>query len=368
MRVKGGFSFCGVDIGTIGLQYAPELKNTYIYKDTNYSVSEQKFEGHDGGYFYGMTAVPKDFVLRCYYEDDHVLNGIISKINYYFKKGKTGKLIFAKRPWCWYNATVIDVNIDNMLNYRNGLVTIQMRAYYPFARTNITSITSYDPPFKVKKDMFLNSGIFMTDAENPTTEMVSSTPITNTLNCILYNAGTERAKVAIEIAGNVGSGVTITNKTTGQTCKFVAITDNVTTSQNKYIVADGLNGKTILTNAANNNPQLAFLYHDEGFIDLEPAFPIIRNLDITCASNSNIVTMDRFLTEDVVGKYIYINATWIPVVAQSYTGTPTLTLQSAAGITGTYKTNIVKMNDIEIKAASTMSLTRLNFKYLPTFS
>lgn len=38
----------------------------------------------------------------------------------------------------------------------------------------------------------------------------------------LYNGGTEPAAVAIELAGDVGEGITIANVTTGQICSFVA--------------------------------------------------------------------------------------------------------------------------------------------------
>lgn len=38
----------------------------------------------------------------------------------------------------------------------------------------------------------------------------------------LYNGGTEPASVAIELAGDVGEGITIANVTTGQICSFVA--------------------------------------------------------------------------------------------------------------------------------------------------
>ena len=130
----GGFSFCGVDIDTLGLEYAPDNSNTYVYKPSLWNMDEDSFESHDGGYFYGTSVRPKDFSLRCIYQDTHVGHGGMTKLFHLFSRGKTGRLIFQKRPWCWYTATVVSVDISQMRNYMNGIVTINLRAYYPFAR------------------------------------------------------------------------------------------------------------------------------------------------------------------------------------------------------------------------------------------
>jgi hypothetical protein len=67
---------------------------------------------------------------------------------------------------------------------------------------------------------------------------------------LLYNAGTERASVAIHIAGNA-PGVVIANKTTGQSCRFVGLSEQA----NKYIVSDGINGKTVLADKSTNSSE-----------------------------------------------------------------------------------------------------------------
>lgn len=60
--MAGGFSFCGVDIAKYGLYYAPEDENTYVYGSGEYATHDETFDGHDGGYWYGTTLQPKEFV------------------------------------------------------------------------------------------------------------------------------------------------------------------------------------------------------------------------------------------------------------------------------------------------------------------
>ena len=46
----GGFTFCGVDIADIGLDYAPELADTFVYAPSRVRVHEETIDTHDGGY------------------------------------------------------------------------------------------------------------------------------------------------------------------------------------------------------------------------------------------------------------------------------------------------------------------------------
>lgn len=359
----GGFSFCGVDINDIGLEYAPENVDTYVFKPATIKINDGSVEGHDGGYFYGTNIQPKDFTLRCYYESSDVRCGIMSTIHHYFKIGKTGKLIFSKRPWCWYSATVIDVDVSNMLNYKNGFIIIRMRAYYPFSRCDNMNIDSYS---SYEQDVKNNSGLLSSSFILPPASLIQSgSTITAQQSFMLYNPGTQRAKVAIEIAGNCGSGVTISNTTTGQTCKFVAISAANTTNLNKYVVTDAMNGKTIMVDSLGNS-SLAFLYHDNGYIELDPSFPIYRDISFNLTSGSKSLNTNVNMSEDVVGKYIYIDGSWYKIISRPI---PTrITTAYTASTQRTITTNIVKMNELLVTPDDVMSLTRLNFIYSPTFS
>lgn len=377
----GGFTFDGVDIDKLDLEYAPDNANTYVHKGTARTISEQKFEGHDGGYYYGETAQPKDFILRCFYTGKNVTQGLMTRIYQTFRIGRSGKLIFRHRPWCWYIATVVSVDCTQLLNHANGLVTITMRAYYPYARTDMFAMPDFTD---YEQDIKLNSGLLMDITRIPyyklengkhTISLVTGGYINEQKEFLLYNPGTEVAKVAIEIAGDVDDGVIIENRTTGQKCKFIGISRASTTSVNKYIVADSLNSKVILT-GNNAVPQLAFLYHDAGFIDLAPGYPVVRDVEITTTTSSNKINTKTIIDQDIIGKYI-----WTGVPSNNYNqlspwrkitnyndDTLVIDVENAVGINQEIITDIVGMNELVIYPVSTMSITKLNFVYLPTFT
>lgn len=432
--MSGGFSFCGIDCGDLGLEYAPSMQDMYVFREGTYGVHEEAFDAHHGGFYYGNTVKPKDFTLRCIFQDTEVLEGIISRCMRFFRRGRTGKLVFNKRPWLWYVATVVSIDVTQFTNHYNGFFTINMRAYYPFARHRDAFLPD-DP----SDDMLENSGLIGEDYM-PFTDilnnrrvqdvlehcrdgtMINGNTITNlhlvngiTYNLLLYNGGTERAPVAIEIAGDVGDGISIHNKTTGQTCSIIALTKALTTSKNKYLVCDALTGKTVLTNGETS--ELGFMYHHEGFIELEPSFPIWRNQPMTMVGGSrNMIWWEKyvpvegdrhtadedkserkgFANDEYIGKFInvhreprttyagpYLNENWdtnakggywIPVTnvidGSTLEVVPRTKVDGEPLFANTYEQddrNIVTMNEIEITVRKTADLTRLRFVYRPTF-
>jgi hypothetical protein len=354
--MQGGFSFCGVDIAKFGLEYVPPLDQTYVFSSAPYEVHQETFDAHHGGYFYGTTVQPKDFTLKCFYQDLHIAHGSLTAIENFFRRGRTGRLVFEQRDWLWYTATVIGVDLSDLRNYRNGFVTISLRAYYPFARHDFTCINEDNQWYA---HIASNSGL-LTEEETPVTTFKE---VKSNKNLLLYNGGTERAQVAIAIAGNAGEGVTITNKTTGQTCKFVAFSKADTTDKNKYIVTDALNGKTVITDGTTSVG--SFLYHDHGFIELDPSFPIERDVYASYTSGSNIVTLLGVSpTIDLENKFIFIEGAWHKILSADDNE---LTIDAAMSVTDSCYTNIVVMNEISVELAVSASLTKLDFIYKPTF-
>lgn len=356
--MTGGFTFDGIDINDIGLTYAPDLNNTYVYQPTTYKNHEQIFEAHDGGYYYGSSAQPKDFVLRCIYEDQHVLGGVITKIHDLFRHGRTGRLVFQKRPWCWYTATVTNVDMKQMTNYQNGVVTITLRAYYPFARTDYTDI----PTGCEYMDDMLNNSALMNEWEF--TNATSFSNVTGAKEILIHNPGTARAKVAIRIAGDVGGGITIANDTTEQSCRLVGITSELC-ANNYYVQCDGLNGQTVLTNGTNTKP--AYYYHDYGFIELEPGYPAYRNIDVTATGNRNITSDGKF-TADMVGRYIYFSNGAYAEIMRVDDDSHIQVGAIKNGSLASGKANIMKMNKIMVTPDDNINLTKLEFVFKPTFA
>ena len=420
-QIKGGFSFDGVDIADIGLLYAPEISNTYVYKPTNKKVHEQVFDAHPGGYYYGNTAQPKDFVLRCLFEEQHVLSGIMARVHDLFRVGRTGRLVFGKRPWLWYTATVINVNGDSITNRENGLITIQLRAYYPFARSDqyyadaewpitpaMTEMQKEEAEEhnRIAADMLANSSmthmpdngtydIYRTrDLEGLTCtyQFVPKPTVPLTVNKTglkVINPGTERAPVCIEIGGQFGNGVTITNETNSEVCKFVG----GSTDADRYLMCDALNGRVATHVVGYDTEEVDYLFHDYGFMYLEPSgVPIYRSNgenDVTLKLFTGSGTSSTFVLyanpvfeyrEDLVGKYIYSETTglmWrIIKVMTTYGSESGLFIQCEKNgrdnllVNGISQWMIVKPNIISIRKTndSTMSLNRLNFVFKPTFA
>lgn len=364
--MRGGFSFCGVDIADIGLEYAPDNSNTYVYGPAETIVHEETFEGHNGGYSYGAYKQPKEFVLRCFYEDSHIAKGVMAKAHSLFRVGKKGILVFQRRPWCYYYATVTSVDPGEMYSYLNGMFVITMKAYYPFARgLAVNNHLFYSlPTDECHAEIMENTAMFDNGYMMPA---MTFTNISTQRSILLYNPGTERAKVDIVVSGEAGDGITIANTTTGQSCRYIAFNTN-----DGEIYTDGINGKVTATK--DGVEKLGFLYHDYGFIELEPAFPILRNLYISYENQQVTSTNILYEYEDEKGwyedKYIFIGAdntgSWYQInqCVDKYT----LTLKQSAQSSGSCKTNVVPMNEIIITPSAGTSISTLSFVYKPTFA
>ena len=368
--MRGGFSYKGLDIADLGLDYAPEIENTYAYRPATTNIHEETFDGHHGGYYYGASKQPKEFILRCFFEEERIDRGIMAKVYSVFKVGSSGKLIFQRRPWCYYYVVITEVTED-FTNYLNGLVTIKAKAYYPYARSDVYYSIRTDVDYA---DLMSNTAVVEKKTMLLPTSIDCSQDITSAKTIYLLNPGTEPAAVGIEIAGDAPSGVYITNRTTGDQCKFVALTKAATTQEGKYLYTDPINGRTVMRGGAKD--EVCFLYHDYGFLYLEPAFPAIRDLYISY-NHSNILETSNMLfdpaeetaedaTEYYADKHVYVDGEWIAIARvkdQNH-----LELKRAVDEQGYEKTMIVLLNEIYISPVANMALTRLNFIYKPTYS
>lgn len=288
----------------------------------------------------------------------------MSNIYDLFRVGRTGKLVFRRRDWLWYTATVVSVDASRMVSPRNGIITINMRAYYPFARCDFSRIRRY---YLDRYDILHNSSIVTDDVVLPTTTVATSiNPVSQNKQFLLYNAGTERAAVAIQLAGDVGDGVVIQNKTTNQKARFVGLNKDITTYASNYLVSDGINGKTVMTDGERT--QLAFLYHDYGFIDLQPA-QIMRNVKVEYSKDdkTRMYTLKLLsnVLQNIAGRYVYVNGEWHEILRHE---NDILYLKNDLGEEGQIICHIARMNKMQLSSGADFELTRLNFVYSPTFS
>lgn len=351
---SGSFSFCGVDISTLGLSYAPGMSDTFVYRPAEAQSHIESFDGKDGGYYYGSWYEPKDFILRCYFEETSIDKGIMGKVYSLFHVGKSGKLVFERRPWCYYYATVTDPIQTDFTNYLNGLITIHMKAMYPFARSDImTSLRTG----KDHEMLMANSAVF----DKPDMELPNQYDLNKTSRIILANPGTERAALGFEIWGDTGTGVVIENKTTGQKCKMVAITPAETTNKNKKVLVDPISGKVILHGAGTK--ELAFKYHEFGFLELESAYPAVRDIYVKDSDGSSMSV--NLLRENVIGKYIFLKTGWSKIIDQPDKNT--LIAEKHSVFQEGFHTMVESMNEITITPITTMNI-HLNFIFKPTYA
>ena len=380
--MRGGFSFCGTDIADLGLEYAPELKDTNVYRPATTNVHEETFDGHDGSYIYGASRDAKEFILRVFFEEKVIDRGLMTHVFNLFRVGKSGKLVFQRRPWCYYYATVTNIDDSELRNYMNGLITITLKAAYPFSRCDGSYLTHSNGYNDIRDSMYnertdKHHNMLMTNtAMFDRKEMVppvsfsfgtSGSPVSATQSLILANPGTEPAKVGIIAAGNAGMGVVIRNETTGQECKLVAMSEEKTTNANKHVLIDGLNGKTTLVNENDNSSEYCFLYHDHGFIELAPAYPALRDIFIDYDASS-ITTPNNLLgVDNYKGHFVFIDNQWHEIASND---NHTITLNSGDILSGSgqEQTTIMRMNKITIDPVGSMYLSKLSFIYEPTFA
>lgn len=355
--MHASFSFCGTDIEDLGLNYAPEIGNTYVQRPAAASAHYESFDGHNGGYLYGSWSEPKEFILRCYFEEKSIESGIMQKIYSLFRVGRSGKLIFSRSPWCYYYATVTEPLEENLTNYLNGYIIVHMRAMYPFARSDVYKNTRAE---KYHDQMMNDTAVFEKDS------MLLPERYTNIeeqTDFIIANQGTVNAALGIAIAGDTGTGVLITNNTTGQTCKIVAVSKANTTNVGREVVVDPISGKTMLI--GNGYKKMSFVNHEYGFLELETAFPAVRNLYIS-TSGTNQINVSNILHGDLVGKYIFAGGSWHKILDVPDKHTLLVNEDIPAG--NLEKTMVIPMNEITVSPVSTMSIDSLRFIYKPTYT
>ena len=301
----------------------------------------------------------------------------------------------------YYNAVVTDFDDRDLKSYLGGLITIRLRAYYPFARSNQMWIGHNDPN---EKQLKLNTGMLTADQEDALPilspiRIADNETLTEATSFYLYNPGTERADVCIEIAGDVGAGVTIRNETNGQEVKVIAL--NSTNHTGKHLMIDSLNGKVYFANDSDDSfDRYGYMYHDHGYLQLESAFPIWRpewnNDDDICpcaeqlddsfmysdqikdGSFGAVYDTDGVVQRATVKEYNTLNGLKVqydsvdeggtsPVIGEGTIGEMVPGDSSEPVYNDDYSI-VGRFNKITVTPDTTMALTRLNFWYDPTFA
>lgn len=352
------FTFCGVSVADYGLHYAPKAENIFVW-DSNYTTHSVEVAGHDGGYWFGSTVKPKAFDLDCYFEDITSLQ--IKQIQSLFHRGKTGELIFSDRPFLTYMATVTEWSRPEIYGFKHGLITLHLTSYYPFARMDRYGVLDFEEYGSQYEDLVKGTTGVMLTSDMPVNVIDTDPALTATTSFLLYNCGDERADPVIRIAGSVGTGVSIHNSATGQTCIIKGLTKALTSNVSKWLEIDSLSGKVYLSNGTTQT--MSFLYHDRGFIQLEGSAPIKRDIAFTYTGDL-LTSVARFSPDDE-GKYVNIAGTWRKI--SDYLNPSSVQINYTYGAPGSATSDIVTMNYITVTPVTTMEINKLEFHYNPTF-
>lgn len=94
-----------------------------------------------------------------------------------------------------------------------------------------------------------------------------------------------------------------------------------------------------------DDAELAFPFHDEGYITLAPCLPFVRSVSVRHTEGSNTVTSDGAFAKHMKGQYLYLGG-WKCI--RQITDKNTAILSEAVESTGTVETPVVTMNEIEV--------------------
>lgn len=374
------FTFNGVSCESLGLTYAPDNKDMYVWSPTTRNIHEQQFEGHHGGYFFGASCKWKDFVLRCFYaqkcedtEEFDVMNGFFTQLYRVFEVGTTGQLTFSNRPWIYYDATIVNVDASQIRGTKGGFVIITARAYYPYGLCSQLDLPNTSDKFY--NDMKNNSSMMHnTISFFPVKYTGLNLQHNNGQSFFLFNPGTVTADVAVKVKAEhnseINGALTITNQTTGQRLRLSA-----SPGLTQWYVCNSKNGNCYFDDGSGTKTA-NYVYHDYGFIQLAPA-----DFAFTCEylrdiNNPHKIYVNdpekRLAGVDLYHKYFALNPTSRYLI-QGFkydVNTIELTFQTSGTSFATGGTGVIYSgaNIINIDPDVRMINGSVQFEYKPTFN
>lgn len=236
--------------------------------------------------------------------------------------------------------------VDGIERY-SGTFTVAFRCYNPFGKLFRNSYSGVCGEAEL-----IQTGILPADMMPEPAELTSR-------QMLLYNCGTERANTRIQLAGDVGEGLTIENITTGQQCKIVGLKAGEI-PPGAYLEIDSETGQVWLVKGEER--ELAFHYHDLGYIQLAPCTPFVRNMKIRHEAGSKQIETDGAFLPHMAGQFIRLDGVWHKIHRVQDAHTAHLVIDAPA--TGETDTPVVTMSDIWLRGDG-INMTKLEVSYTP---
>lgn len=229
----------------------------------------------------------------------------------------------------------------------SGTFTVTFRCYDPFAKLFRNSYTGV-----CSEAELIQTGILPED-------MMPEEPSAEDRMLLVYNCGAQRANTRIQLAGDVGEGLTIDNITTGQQCKIVGLRAGEI-PPGAYLEIDSETGQVWLV--MGEERELAFHYHDLGYIQLAPCTPFVRNMMIRHEAGSKRIETDGVFMPHMAGQFIRLDNLWRKIHRVQDAHTAHLVLD--APTSGETDTPMVTMNEIWLRGDG-VDLSRFQVVYIP---
>lgn len=341
-----GFTFNGKHSSEFGLYYIPSPANR-MQNTPDFELREATVTGHHGGYYYGSQAKIREMTLECYFEG--ITLKTFEDMICWIHSDNKGDQVFDDRPFVVYSAVVwkkptgkvYTIKNENDINeVYSGTISIFFKCYEPFGKMTYNAYDTYDVD-----GAMAHCGI-IEKSEMP--DKIS--PSVGTY--LVYNPGTEVCDTIIRVAGSAPNGLTIENSS-GDICKQVSLPS----SGYLEINSDYGTVKAMPTN------ELAFEYHDDGYIRLLPCTPYERDVEVVYTEDSNIVSFSTRLTDNtLIGRYMRLNGEWLRIV--SINSDDSVIVNKRLSISGTEHTMIAAMNELTVSGDGA-SLTQFEIEYVP---
>lgn len=146
----------------------------------------------------------------------------------------------------------------------SGTFTVAFKCHDPFGKLSVTAI---EPGYA-----FDCAGMGLLPRR-----MMPDAPTLSSHSFLAYNPGTEKADTLIRLAGDVADGLTIYNATTNQRCRIAGLRTH-SLPPGAYLSIDSAKGQVLVHKG--DDTELAFQFHDLGYIQLAPCLPLAKNVQI----------------------------------------------------------------------------------------
>ena len=265
--VDCGFLYNGIHSETYHVEYIPDASDRW-FDGTDWNVYQAETEWKNGGYYYGNSAKVKIFKLKCFFEE--ITTQQREDIRKWLHRDTSGVLMFDDMPFVYWRVRptkLIPGQLYNDSGLYSGTFEVELSAFDPFGYLARKSNGPYDVD---------NAGDYCDLI--PASEMPAEPTVFNTTFDV-YNAGREKCGLTIKISGTTSNPIEFLNETNKTRCIIQRLPAN-----GLILDINGDSGviKTYVSTNPNNS-ESGYVYHDRGFVSLEPGLNHIRIMEKNAA-------------------------------------------------------------------------------------